>query len=460
MQHIELRRETHWVAVLYAIVLVLLAVLLFVTFGLGAYYVYNSPVSNVVATTYAGNSQNAFVEVRATGLSGASQRQIWIDPQVNYDANGNPQSFIPSSGIFIANTNSDPNGNVAGNFSISNANLKLISNNGKSVHSLWVVGFSGQNQNFSVSTSSPISITADSEKNYSASTQLTGLTFFVTLATFVVPINSDLGTLFIVLWTIYVLLFAMALNGPLQSLVRAIKHSASVGISGVFGNSMLAVMAIFPIVIWVSVIMALLQQSVGVSTGNLPPTDPLLLYVELSIAPIREELGFRVIPIGLATLVILLTKGRVRDGLLSLWHPSRYLKKNDSPKEYRRHLWTVYVMIAISSFLFGLAHYVLGAGWGPGKIAEAATAGIALAALYYKYGLPAAILLHWAVDYGLSTYTLSPSLTGAGDFVTLYTLPIAAASSVALIILLLRITRERNSTPVFITGGSGSSNIP
>ena len=57
----------------------------------------------------------------------------------------------------------------------------------------------------------------------------------------------------------------------------------------------------------------------------------------------------------------------------------------------------------------------------PGKITEAAVAGVALAALYYRFGLPSTILLHWAIDYALTALSLAPWLAiGYGLFI-LYT---------------------------------------
>ena len=142
----------------------------------------------------------------------------------------------------------------------------------------------------------------------------------------------------------------MALNGPFRNLIGALKQTSKQGLDGVFTNSALAMAAVFTIVLWTSIILAYFQQTVGVSTGSLPPTDPLLEFIELSIAPIREELGFRVIPIGIAAFLIILSKRRVRDSILSLWHPSKYLKKVDSPDEYKRHLNIIYVMIALARF--------------------------------------------------------------------------------------------------------------
>ena len=211
---------------------------------------------------------------------------------------------------------------------------------------------------------------------------------------------------------------------------------------------MFATLIVFPIVVWITVALSLLEQAGGVSTGSLPTVDPLLQIVELSLAPLREELGFRVIPIGLAALVILFSRGKIRDGLLALWHPSRYLKKNDTPEEYKRNLKTIYVMIGISAVLFGLAHVLLGAGWGPGKILSAAVAGIGLAGLYYLYGFSAAVLLHWSIDYFLSTFDLIPSLQTAGGLITLYTLGLSVAGGIVLVLLLVRRFRNRPTSSI------------
>ena len=64
----------------------------------------------------------------------------------------------------------------------------------------------------------------------------------------------------------------------------------------------------------------------------------------------------------------------------------------------------VYFLVALSSILFGLAHYLSGAGWDIGKVSEAALDGVALAYLYVRYGLHASIIFHWAVDYASNAF--------------------------------------------------------
>ncbi|MHB8568329.1 MAG: CPBP family glutamic-type intramembrane protease [Nitrososphaerales archaeon] len=435
--------QKHSVSLIFGITLVVLVGILFSTFAIGAYLFYDSPISSVVAITHDAQRASPYISIVATSLNSSSTALIWVDPNVNYDNNGYPSSIDQSSGFRITSALTDSQGNLAGNFSVSQSVLTQIMNDGQQVHSLWII----EPSQTATANSQFMSVSPLSEQNFSTSTQRNGITFFATLYTFVLPVNFDLGSLFMVLWTIYLILFAMALNGPVKNVFRALQEATRSGISGLFDNSILATVAVFPLVLWSSVLLALLQQSVGVQTGSLPSTDPLLLLAELSIAPIREELGFRVIPIGLGALLILVFRGRIRDGLLSLWHPSKYLKKNLDPATYKKRLHVIYILIGVSAFLFGIAHYLLGAGWGPGKIAEAAIAGVALAALYYKYGLPAAILLHWAIDYSLTTYEFSPSLAVPYDFIILYTLAIAAATSIAFIMILFWSHGRKSDAP-------------
>jgi len=416
-------------------------IVLFLTLPIGAYFVYDGQISNVVANTYHSASAGSILSVSAVGLYDNEIRTVWIDPQINV-ISGSTLGVDPQSGVEIGTVKTDGNGTISmSNFTISQSVLSEIADDGNSVHSVWIIGLNG-----TASGSTLVPITSDSEQNYTVATEGSGLTFFVTLFTFVVPVQFSLGTLFIVIWTIFVLLFAMSLNGPFRNVVSALRQTSEEGLQGIFSNSSLAMAALFTVVLWVSIILAYLQQSVGVSTGSLPPTDPLLEFIELSIAPIREELGFRVIPIGVVAFLILLSKSRFRDALLSLWHPSKYLKKADTPQEYRRDLSVIYVMFGVSALLFGLAHYLLGSGWGPGKITEAAVAGVALAALYYQYGLPAAILLHWSIDYALTALTFSSSLLVVYSLFVFLTGGVAIFVSIALILLLLRKIRSSRAS--------------
>lgn len=437
-------RNRHYGAVAIAIAFILLLLFEFSSFAIGAYFVYDTNMSFVVAsTTYTGS--NAYLNISAYGFTTNTSRTVWVDPNIRYTSSGAPYLNI-DSGYAIANVSTGSNGVLNGTFEIPTSVLKQIESDGQQVHTVWITGLQGSNLPGQPSFQA---MTSDSRENYTISTMRYGVTLFATLLTFDIPVIFNLGQLFLALWTIYLILFAIALNGPFRSLIGSIRASMIEGVGALTDNGMLAMLLTFPIVLWGSVGLSLLEQAGGISTGNLPTVDPLLEFVELTIAPLREEIGFRVIPIGVFALAILFSKHRIRDGLMALWHPARYLKKSDSPREYRRHLRAMYVMIAASAILFGLAHVLLGAGWGPGKIASAAAAGVALAGLYYLYGLPAAILLHWSIDYFLQVFTFNNSmLIAIGNLVTFYTIGLAGVGTIVLILLLIRKLR-RTSLDVY-----------
>lgn len=443
--------KRHYPALALVVALIVLVLLEFASFAIGAYLVYNQNVSYVVAQTNNSND-TTYLNVSAYGLENSSARSIWIDPSVTYDAAGNAYAKV-NSGFVITNVTTSTNGTLNGVYSIPSSTLQQIQNDSHKVHTVWVAGI-GQGQ----LSGHPgyLELSPDSRQNYTIATQGYGIALFATLYVFVLPVSFNLGQLFLSLWTVYIILFAMALNGPIRSIVGSFRKASSVGVEALTGNSMLATVLVFPVILWGTVALSLIEQASGISTGSLPSIDPLLEFVELAIAPLREEVGFRVIPIGLAALLVLLSRGRWRDGLLALWHPSRYLKKNDSPSEYRKHLYLMYAMIALSAVLFGLAHVLLGAGWGPGKIASAAVAGIALGGLYYLYGLPAAVLLHWSIDYFLSVFGFSNQiLVDMGNFVSLYTIALAVIGAAVLITLLIR--KLRKSPPETYVTNWGSN---
>ncbi len=284
MQSNYFGKKHSYAGIIFSIALILLLAAEFSSFAVGAYYVYNSPISFVIAETLHSTTETTLL-VNATGLQSSTNRTVWIDPEVSVDANQTPY-INTDSGVVIGNVTTNSTGDISTSFRIDSSSLSKIESDGQSVHEVWVVGLTS---NYSGASPSYKGITSDSEQNYSAETRGAGVTFFVTLITFDVPISFNLGQLFIVLWTIYLIMFAMAMNGPMKNIWSAIKGSASRGVSALFDNSMLAMLIVFPVVTWLTVALSLLEQAGGISTGNLPPADPLLQLVELSIAPLREE---------------------------------------------------------------------------------------------------------------------------------------------------------------------------
>ena len=55
-------------------------------------------------------------------------------------------------------------------------------------------------------------------------------------------------------------------------------------------------------------------------------------------------------------------------------------------------------------YFFGVAHVISGEPWTTGKILQASIGGIILGWVYFRYGLAAAIILHWATNYFIYSY--------------------------------------------------------
>lgn len=133
------------------------------------------------------------------------------------------------------------------------------------------------------------------------------------------------------------------------------------------------------------------QWALG-SVGNpFASFDPLREFVTLALAPMGEEIGFRVVLIGLVAFV--LSVGRpIRTALKALWRPS-VLFEGAGVGSAKGAVWGA---ILVSAAVFGLAH--LG-GWNWAKLPYAVWGGLVLGYLYVRYGLHVAVLTHWGVDY-------------------------------------------------------------
>jgi hypothetical protein len=432
--------KKHFLALMFGVLLLVLIALTFVTFAFGAYTVFDHPNSDLVAQTI-DTRQGATLSISASGFQNNSLRTIWIDPQFS---SSNPSLLIEGSGFNLTSIRTDGGGNIEQNVTISYSQLRQIDSDGASSHKVWIIGVSN-----TVITSSGtfLNLTNDSKDNYTASTMGSPDTtnfFWILLAGVSSPISANLGQLFIVVWTLYLLFFASALNGPFRSLLGSLKDSASRGFEGLLGNSALVTFMVFPVAFWGSELLALLQQSVGVPTGSLPAADPLLQFVELSLAPLREEIGYRMIPIGIAAMLIILSRGqgKIKDALLSLWHPSRYLKKSQNPRSFGKERLTMYALIVVSALIFGAAHVLH--GWDIGKLSQAAAVGLAFGILYYRYGFASAVLLHWQFDYviGIYTETTNGLILNVFSYYAIMTEVAAAASTIVLIVLLVRSLRR------------------
>ncbi len=222
-----------------------------------------------------------------------------------------------------------------------------------------------------------------------------------------VVFNTDLGRyngikgLFIVLWLIYLVLFIKAIQGPLLPLNRILRSSLNNGPKSIFGNTLSTIAATFSSLLLIILFITLLQESSGIGTGSLPETDPpILMLISNSIAPIEEEIVFRVATLGTITILLLFIRGVDFNPFKVLWHPANHISGLGNKADTK----VIYLSILITGVLFGYAHIAFGAGWEIGKVTTSSLAGIILGLVYFFYGFPGAVLLHWSFNYFLDSF--------------------------------------------------------
>jgi membrane protease YdiL (CAAX protease family) len=125
------------------------------------------------------------------------------------------------------------------------------------------------------------------------------------------------------------------------------------------------------------------------------------LLFQLANAAVWEEVIIRILMIGLPLLVIDLVRRQM--------DRSKQAKNLPVAKRPARR-WRQYILggkfdigvpevalVVASASIFGYAHFL--GGWGLWKIPAASIGGIAFGYLFLRHGLPAAIVMHFAVDY-------------------------------------------------------------
>jgi hypothetical protein len=206
----------------------------------------------------------------------------------------------------------------------------------------------------------------------------------------------EMGDAFVILWVIYVIIFTIAMSGPKQDFIKTMSSLLSDGKLTRHTNYMVAVTKWFSILILVSAIINFIQEGFGISTIPPPVENDLIQFFYVSLAPITEEIGFRVLLIGLPLLAFYSHKVSVKHFFKGLWSPSNNLHIYET----RRAI----ILILIVAVFFGLAHIISGEPWSGGKFAQATISGLILGWVYFRYGLISAILVHWATNYFVFSY--------------------------------------------------------
>ena len=161
-------------------------------------------------------------------------------------------------------------------------------------------------------------------------------------------------------------------------------------------NYIVAVIKWFSILVIVSGGIIAVQEFVGISIEQPEAPNQLIQFFDISLAPIIEELGFRVVLIGLPLFMLYSHKLSFKFFVKSLWWPWKNLRNVNMKKALS--------VIVIVGILFGAMHIFSDEAWSTGKLAQAIASGIIIGWVYFRYGFVPAVLIHWATNYFIFSY--------------------------------------------------------
>jgi membrane protease YdiL (CAAX protease family) len=200
---------------------------------------------------------------------------------------------------------------------------------------------------------------------------------------------------FIILWTFYVVLFVIAILGPKHGFLKSLSSIISFGKYDINSNYLISVIKWFSILVLISILINFVQEQFSIVT--IPPLvdNDLIQFFYVSLAPLVEEFGFRLILIGVPLFAIYSHKSSVKYFIKCLWNPSTL-----DIHDYKKAIF----LIIFVGVIFGFAHIALGESWSEGKFAQATASGIILGWVYLRYGFVASLLIHWATNYFIFSY--------------------------------------------------------
>jgi hypothetical protein len=246
-----------------------------------------------------------------------------------------------------------------------------------------------------------------------------------------IPLGVSYGVLFAGMWALFVLCFALAALSE-GGFHKSIMEVLSKPIALAKTNFLYIMPLVASGLLYATILISQFQETQGVQTGSLnfpPKTSPYVILLNLAFAPLNEEFAFRITTIGIPLAIFLLisyrsnpklTSAKSRVGLFFLTMFSPEMAK--SKMGYRNVATNgllhgisplEWVLILVSSFVFGAAHYLLGGGWEIGKVSTAFLAGFVFAIMYVSYGAYADILLHWFFNYHFTVLDMASTAYGS-----------------------------------------------
>ena len=292
---------------------------------------------------------------------------------------------------------------------------------------------------------------------------IVGLMLFSTPAGFEFGLGNGLPFIqFLFLWVIFALCFVIA-----WKIRRSFHEVVSRAFTSPFSrlsDNWLFVMPIIASALWFIVSSIIeLQDLINVPTGGLPvPTtdaETFQLYLDLTRAPIIEELAFRIVPIGIVVLARLFlaqasrstsfqsVRQKLKLFLFSFLFPDKAkgmvgmgnVESKGLAKGISKDEWFI---LLFTSLVFAGAHLISGIGWEYGKVTSVFVQGFVFGIVFLAYGFQAGILLHWFFNYyfytfELGNYYLGWNLDAFLPWLDTSTRWIGGAFTIVLLILLL-----------------------
>ena len=210
------------------------------------------------------------------------------------------------------------------------------------------------------------------------------------------PYNMEIGDAFVAIWSLYAIFFTIAMLGPKTGFIKAMSSIFSHGSLDARSNYMVAITKWLSITILVSVIINFVQEGFGITIDPPAVENDLIQFFYVSLSPLIEEAGFRLLLIGLPLFAFYGYNSNIKHLLQSLWNPSSALHIHDIKKAV--------ILIVVVGVLFGFAHISSDMSWSEGKFAQAAAGGMILGWVYFRFGFVAALMIHWATNYFVFSY--------------------------------------------------------
>ncbi|MEM4253449.1 MAG: CPBP family glutamic-type intramembrane protease, partial [Candidatus Nitrosotenuis sp.] len=185
-----------------------------------------------------------------------------------------------------------------------------------------------------------------------------------------------IGDLFVIVWAFFLILFVIGTLGPQRNFLKVLSPLMSGSSYTQEENYIVHAIKWFSIIVVLSAIIDVIQRGFGITIS--PPSfeNDLVQFLLVSFAPITEEIGFRVILVGIPLYLFYSHKASVKLFFKALWSPSSLSIKNPNK---------AIIIIVIAGIFFGAAH-IINEQWTQGKFAQATMSGIIIGWAYYRHG--------------------------------------------------------------------------